>query len=202
MRRGEVGTGARRYAMREVKKRLRAEMINRRRIMDKEYKNSADIEIFKRLIPLINEADMVFTYVSTEIEVDTKRALEYCFLKKIPAAVPKTRENSMEFFRIGSFSELRTGRFGIQEPFNCERAETGTKRSLCIVPALCADGKGGRLGYGGGYYDRFLTGFAGKSVIICYGDFCREIPIEAHDRKADLTIFEISCGGSNERKPF
>ncbi len=177
-------------------------MINLRRKMDKEYKSFADTEIFKKLVPLINKADIVFTYVSTEIEVDTRKALEYCFSNNIPAAVPKTSGKEMEFYRIDCFSELKEGRFGIPEPINYEEAVIGTEHSLCIVPALCADGNGWRLGYGGGYYDRFLPGFAGKSAIICYGDFRRKVPIEAHDYRADITIFEISCGGSNERKPF
>ena len=58
------------------------------------------------------------------------------------------------------------------------------------VPALCCDRGGLRLGYGRGYYDRFLAGFPGKSVVICYSDFVMKVPAEPHDMRADEIITE------------
>lgn len=175
--------------MREVKRALRRQLIEKRRNMPPALKAAADERIFEQLVPLIDAADIVLTYVSTEIEVDTRRVLQYCFDRGIPAAVPVSGDTELTFYTINSFSQLKAGRFGILEPAGGDAAVC-TRRSLCIVPALCADGDGLRLGYGRGYYDRFLSRFEGKSVIVCYADFRMPVPSEPHDKRAELTIFD------------
>lgn len=176
--------------MREVKRALRKELISRRKGMDEERRRCADESIFRQLKPLIDNADSVLTYVSTDIEVDTRRVLEYCFSTGKNVAVPVSGDTELAFYPIQSFSELSDGRFGILEPIKREAEFVGSESSLCIVPALCADGSGLRLGYGRGYYDRYLSSFRGKSVIICYSGFRMEVPSEPHDKRADMTIFD------------
>lgn len=176
--------------MQALKKELRRELITRRRAMSPTEKQAADDSIFQQLEPLLKNAGSVLTYVSTEIEVDTCRVLEFCFEQEIPVAVPVSGDTELEFYRISSFSDLAEGRFGISEPVNREVPFSSDESTLCIVPALCADGSGLRLGYGRGYYDRFLGRFSGTSVIVCYSDFRMEVPSEPHDRRADITIFD------------
>lgn len=175
--------------MRELKKTLRRELTERRRAMDITDKAAADEDIFRQLIPLIDNASAVFTYASTEIEVDTRRVIEYCLDKNIPVALPISSDTDISFYYIKNISELKKGRFGIDEP-PTEYPALADFKTLCIVPALCADGEGLRLGYGRGYYDRYLSKFTGKSVIICYRSFKREVPAEPHDIKANFTIFD------------
>lgn len=175
--------------MRELKKTLRRELTERRRAMDITDKAAADEDIFWQLIPLIDNASAVFTYASTEIEVDTRRVIEYCLDKNIPVALPISGDTDISFYYIKNISELKKGRFGIDEP-PTEYPALADFKTLCIVPALCADGEGLRLGYGRGYYDRYLSKFTGKSVIICYRSFKREVPAEPHDIKANFTIFD------------
>lgn len=174
--------------MRELKKALRRELTERRRALDITDKAAADEDIFRQLIPLIDNAGAVFTYASTEIEVDTRRVIKYCLDKKIPVALPISGDTDISFYYIKNISELKKGRFGIDEP-PTEYPAFADFKTLCIVPALCADGEGLRLGYGRGYYDRYLSKFTGKSVIICYRSFKREVPAEPHDIKANFTIF-------------
>ncbi len=176
--------------MQEVKKALRKELISRRKAMDESRRKAADESVFAQLKPLIDSADSVLTYVSTEIEVDTQRVLEYCFETGKRVAVPVSGDTELFFYEINSFSDLALGRFSIMEPACREVIFTGSEKSLCIVPALCADGNGLRLGYGRGYYDRFLSSFNGSSVIICYSDFRMQVPAEPHDVRADMTIFD------------
>lgn len=176
--------------MREIKRTLRKELIQRRREMSADAKTAADESIFVKLIPLLNEASAVLTYVSTEIEVDTHRILQYCFDNGIRIAVPVSGDTELEFYSISDFDDLAIGRYNILEPVHRGKPFYGDDRALCIVPALCADGNGLRLGYGKGYYDRFLSSFHGKSIIICYSDFKQEVPAEPHDKKADMTIFD------------
>lgn len=172
-----------------MKKTLRRELTERRRAMDITDKAAADEDIFRQLIPLIDNAGAVFTYASTEIEVDTRRVIEYCLDKNIPVALPISSDTDISFYYIKNISELKKGRFGIYEP-PTEYPALADFKTLCIVPALCADGEGLRLGYGRGYYDRYLSKFTGKSVIICYRSFKREVPAEPHDIKANFTIFD------------
>ena len=190
--------------MQEVKKALRKDLISRRKAMSISYRQQADESIFAQLKPLIDNADSVLTYVSTEIEVDTQRVLEYCFETGKRVAVPVSGDHELFFYEIKSFSDLALGRFSIMEPVCRDVAFTGDEKSLCIVPALCADGDGLRLGYGRGYYDRFLSSFNGMSVIVCYSDFRRQVPAEPHDVRADMTIFDTldSNGGQNGQQRF
>ena len=174
--------------MRELKRQLRKELIARRKAMNADEKAAADLDIFEQVQPLLDKASAVFTYASTDIEVDTWRIIDYCLEKKIPLALPVSGDTELTFFYIDAVDELRKGRFNIDEPPQTLKAKAN-KYSLCVVPALCADGKGLRLGYGKGYYDRYLSVFEGTSVILCYKSFKYEVPAEPHDIKADFTLF-------------
>lgn len=175
--------------MRELKQALRKEMIALRKAMDTEYKQAADLDICEQAKQLIDKASAVFTYASTNIEVDTRRIISYCLERGIPTALPVSGDRELEFHYIKSIDELKKGRFNIDEPPPVCPAFADSD-TLCIVPALCADGEGLRLGYGRGYYDRFLSSFTGTSVILCYKGFRRSVPAEPHDYKADITIFD------------
>lgn len=157
--------------------------------MDAAEKTAADEDIFEQLKPFVDKAGAVFTYASTDIEVDTRRLISYCLERKIPVALPVSGDTELSFYYITDVSELKKGRFGIDEPPRNKPA-VADKYTLCVVPALCADGEGLRLGYGRGYYDRFLSGFAGCSVIVCYGTFKQAVPAEPHDIRANFTIFD------------
>lgn len=176
--------------MQEVKRSLRKQLISERKAMRSDVRKTADESIFQQLIPLVCSADVVLTYVSTEIEVDTRKLLEYCFDNHIRVGVPVSGDTELAFYEIRSFDELSNGRYDILEPVVRDSEIAVSEASLCVVPALCADGNGLRLGYGKGYYDRFLSRFPGRSVIICYRDFKMEVPTEPHDKKANLTIFD------------
>lgn len=175
--------------MRELKRELRKELIAKRKAMSVDEKHSADLDIFSQAKLLVDKASMVFTYASTDVEVDTRQIIAYCLEHDIPTALPVSGERELSFYFINSTDELQRGRFNIDEPPLTFPAKAD-KDTLCIVPALCADGEGLRLGYGRGYYDRFLSGFEGVSVILCYKSFKRGVPAEPHDVKANITIFD------------
>ncbi|MBS7370609.1 MAG: 5-formyltetrahydrofolate cyclo-ligase [Oscillospiraceae bacterium] len=174
--------------MRELKRALRKELISRRKEIPQEEKLRRDKSVFEQLKPLMERASAVFIYVSTEIEVDTRAAIDFCLEKKIPIACPVSGDEELEFFYINSTDELVAGRYGILEPKTRSRKAVEDENALCVVPALMTDGRGYRLGYGKGYYDRFLSRFAGKSAVVCYSDFVGEVPAEPHDKRADITI--------------
>jgi 5-formyltetrahydrofolate cyclo-ligase len=160
----------------QVKAALRKQLIAKRRTLAG--KSEKDSAIFDKLIRLPEFAgiDLVLTYVSTSIEVDTLRLIEHCFAHGIAVAVPAIIDEEMRFFRIANLREIGD-------------MVTVFDNSLCIVPGLAFDKSNRRLGYGGGYYDRFLRDYRGYKLGICYSEFIIDIPTEEHDEKVDKVIW-------------
>ncbi|MEG1849529.1 MAG: 5-formyltetrahydrofolate cyclo-ligase [Oscillospiraceae bacterium] len=152
---------------------LRVRLKERRRAMEDAQKQEADRRIFERLcaLPGYRGAKIILIYVSTPIEVDTQRIIEAALREGKQVAVPRCVPNSreMEFYRIESLAELSPGTFGVAEPqADPQRLLTDWRESFCVIPALGCDRRGFRLGYGGGYYDRFLNRYSGEKAVILY----------------------------------
>ncbi len=182
--------------IRPIKKQMRSSCKEARRSMDKALKANYDKKIQNKLLNLfsVREADVVLTYVSTEIEVKTLDFIETLLKQGKKVGVPKclNEKGDMDFFIIKSLSDLESGFFGVKEPDpqRATIAET-TENSVCIVPAFLFDEKGFRLGYGKGYYDRFLSKFQGKTVGICYDEnICDSLMHGKYDRPVGLMVTE------------
>lgn len=153
------------------KKTLRRHFKEIRAQMDKNCRKDADIAVQKRFLESLEfaEAEMILAYVSSDIEVDTSLIIEESLKCKI-VLCPRCAKsgNAMSFYRINSRADLEEGRFGIYEPSeNCWLLEDFHK-AICVVPALSYDKAGYRLGFGMGFYDRFLAGFDGLKIGIGY----------------------------------
>lgn len=100
----------------------------------------------------------------------------------------------MEFYKIDGLEDLSAGKFGIPEPSAKNELYTpGNSNELCLVPGLCFDINGYRIGYGKGYYDRFLSKFKGITVGIVFSDCISCVPVafeKRHDKKVDMIISE------------
>ena len=101
------------------------------------------------------------------------------FLNK-SVAVPlcDTDKCTMEFYSISSFDDLESGAYGIYEPKKECLKITADENTVCIVPGLAFDKSGFRIGFGKGYYDRFLSEFKGESVGLCYDECFSDILIK------------------------
>ena len=159
--------------LKEYKIELRQKFKERRRLMTKSRKEVADKRIASRLASLASykRAKTVLTYVSTEIEVDTKEIIKQAISDGKRVAVPRciTGTREMQFFVIDSLDELSPRTFGVLEPDDSpEKLLADWEDSICIVPALACDRAGYRLGYGGGYYDRFLREYSGEKILVLY----------------------------------
>lgn len=182
--------------IRPLKQRLRERAKEYRLSMPEEEKKRADSKITERLLNMwsYRDASLILIYVSTAIEVDTRgiisKALEAGKRVAVPLCDAKNR--TMSFRYINSFSQLEEGYFGVLEP-NPEECEEVSDYSaaLCIVPALMFDSNGCRLGYGKGFYDRFLSSFGGESIGLCYSaGFTESLPRGKYDRKINLFVTE------------
>ncbi len=173
------------------KKDLRKELLQRRRDMDETYRKKSDLSIYNNLMtcPEIAAAKVILTYISTEIEVDTIKLIETMLEKGKTVAVPRCEGKDMKFIVIHNLNSLKKGAFGILEPIGDEEV-TEFSDAVCITPALSFNKKGYRLGYGGGYYDRFSEKFDGISIGICYDAFIGEIPTEDFDRPVNILVTE------------
>ncbi|MBQ8569246.1 MAG: 5-formyltetrahydrofolate cyclo-ligase [Oscillospiraceae bacterium] len=150
------------FDIREYKKELRLRFKAVRTGMTAEEKQLSDEKIFQRIIAssAYNSTDMILTYVSTAIEVDTIKLINQALADGKRVAVPRCISGTrlMDFYFITSMDDLETGTFSVLEPVEekCEKAYD-VDSALCIIPGLSFDMNGFRLGYGGGYYDRFLS---------------------------------------------
>ena len=182
--------------IRPMKAVMREQYKEYRRKMDPERKAAFDAAIRKRVTSLwqYTRNDLLLAYVSTPIEVDThgiiRTALEDGKCVAVPRCVSGTRQ--MEFYRIKSLEDLVPGTFGVLEPKpDPDFLVTNFEHGLCLIPALCYDWRGYRLGYEKGYYDRFLAHFGGDMVGICYSDCVRrKLPHGRFDRPAGLLVTE------------
>lgn len=180
--------------IRELKWRLREQYRAKRLALSPEEKAQRDEQIACRVRKLwqYTRNDLLLIYVSLPIEVDTYRIVETALADgkcvAVPRCVPNTRD--MEFYRISSLEELKAGTFGVLEPLPREETlVTDFSKGLCIVPAFCYDYNGYRLGYGKGYYDRFLARFGGQIVGLCYSDCIRRtLPHGRFDRAVELIV--------------
>ena len=154
---------------------LRDFFIEQRRNLcdDLERKTALDLEIQTRLLisPEYRAADTILLYMARPHEIATSLIMHAAFANRKTVALPVCLDQGeMIFRRIGSLSDLVPGRFGILEPAEkCEKV-TADEKTLCVCPALSCDMRGYRLGFGGGYYDRYLAGFPGKKAALCYAD--------------------------------
>lgn len=138
------------------------------------------------------DADWVLVYHSTPQELSTRPVLQLAREAKKKVALPRCDHgtHTLDFLEYGGEEMLLPGRMGLLEPdpARCPPA-TPTERSLCVVPALAADRWGNRLGYGGGWYDRFLAGFPGVSALLIWDRWLlEELPAEAHDQRLDWVV--------------
>lgn len=190
-------------------------MISDKKILRQKYRNirsaskscSKDRCIFESLTALsvFRCADTVYLYYSSGSEVDTTALIDFCLESGKKVALPKCIDESgnMEFYLISDRkTSVTQGMYGISEPdiSKCCKAADDEK-TLCIVPALAFDLQGYRLGYGRGYYDRFLSKFKGKSIGLCYEEcLCDKLPFAIYDRKVEMLITERKIYFYNEEE--
>ena len=159
--------------IRQIKTQKREESKSYRLGLLPEQKQAMDTAIRNRLMSLrpVIGAKTVLCYMSTDIEVDTRQFILQLLSLQKRVALPRCVEHTrwMNFYLIRDFSQTERHTFGVFEPIPavCPRL-TDFSDSVCIVPGLGFDRQGYRLGYGKGYYDRFLSSFRGRKIGICY----------------------------------
>lgn len=155
------------------KQRLREERLASREALSEQERSVLDDRITQKLLATSEyaEATTVLTYVSVLSEVSTRMFIECALRDGKTVAVPRCLPgHRLEFVAITSLEQLVATPFNLLEPAKDLPAltESQMNNAICIVPALFVDTKGYRLGYGAGFYDRFLSTYPGKKICLAY----------------------------------
>ncbi len=137
-------------------------------------------------------ASCVFTYVATPQEIDTHALIRQALADGKTVCVPLCgAQGDMTAHRIQSLDMLHKGMRGIAEPDESAPRVAPEEIDLIIVPALACDRTGFRLGYGGGYYDRYLARSSALSIALCAEvRLLDHLPHEPFDQRCHWIITE------------
>jgi 5-formyltetrahydrofolate cyclo-ligase len=183
---------------RRLKRQMRAEAAVRRASQaDAEHLSR---EIFRRLaaLPEYAAAATVLVYLDIRSEVRTRWFLPSAWAAGKRVAVPFCEESRLGLFRLDHLDQLAPGAMGILEPKSdlrtlADKRIAPADLDLIVVPGLSFDRRGGRLGYGKGYYDKLLHEVRGDAakVAVCFEcQLAAEIPALPHDVRMDLIVTE------------
>ncbi len=181
----------------ELKKSVRVRARQKRAAMSADQRALASRRIARRLFAqaAYEQASSVLFYVSFGDEVDTFPMIARALLDGKAVFCPRVQGKRMDFYRIQDLSELRSGFRRIMEPVGGARFVPGadTLPALMVAPGIAFDRKGGRVGYGGGYYDRYLSSFPRGRRPVCagLGFGCQLFPnvwADGKDQAMDLVI--------------
>lgn len=191
------------------KRTLRQQMLARRRKLSAEAWHEGSGLAQQNVLNLeeYGRAECIALYSPVQREIDTARLLQAACSDGKRALYPAVCGREMVLRQVQHPEQLSRGCFGILEPCGNGRDHLADEPDLIIVPGVAFDHGGHRIGYGQGFYDRFLRhpGLRSTLVGLCH-DFQLvdgELPAEPHDVRMDIIVTErrvIRCGG-NRRHP-
>jgi len=177
-----------------MKKTLRKEIFKLRKALTKDDCFSRSEAIMNKLSKrgfLANKRS-VHLYYPINNEVNTADLIEQLWAKGIEVIMPRTdiAGKKIDNYRVSSFDQLEKTTFNLLEPKISTAKHTG-ECDIILIPGLAFDHNLNRLGYGGGFYDRFLANTTALKIAIAYDFQVKEsIPSEAHDIKMDFIVTE------------
>lgn len=195
----------------DEKRRIRKNVLALRDAMTSEVRMEKSSRITKRLFTTeaYRSADVILTYVNYQSEVITTALIKRALADRKLVFAPKVAGDDMDFYRIMGMSSLKEGYRGILEPsgdeiFKEKISFENSKKTLIIMPGAVFDEKRHRIGYGKGFYDRYLMrmeelGITVHTMALCFEcQVLQNIPYGIHDRKPDFVLTEKRLIGVKE----
>ena len=184
------------YEIREEKRKTRAKCKLIREEIEKSNKKELDAKICEVFTSLVSYrfADTLLAYYPAKGEIDVVEIIEKALSQGKRVALPYCYEEDgrMDFFFITSVNELHTDKFGIPAPLPTAEKfvpDKKDKSALMMVPALAFDKNGYRLGYGKGYYDRYISRFGGVLAGFVYSRLLLDrVPRGRFDMSVDYLV--------------
>lgn len=175
-----------------TKDEIRAAAKARRRSLSREEVAEKSKRIYDNLMPLLDSADTVMCYLAAFNEPRTEEIITALLAagKRVVVPVTHTGSHTITPSYLNSLDALRAGTYGIKEPVECIPARV-SDIDIAIIPGIAFDRSGMRIGFGKGYYDRFLSEFKGLKIGLCYEfQLYDSVPHDAHDIPMDIIITE------------
>lgn len=173
------------------KSRLRKQLLDQRDGLSPDFIKIASSKIQENLrkVEYYRNARIIAGYHAVGSEVRTHDILQEILNAGKELSLPKVEKDDLVFRRISGFSDLEVGNFSVMEPK--DRCEPVKKLEIILVPAIAVTRDGYRLGYGFGYYDRYLHDKRSKKIALSYSrQVTRSIPHDSHDVKVDCIVTE------------
>ena len=180
---------------REMKNTLRDEYKRLRAELPEDIRTARDKKICATVTALASYrfANTILMYAPTGSEIDVTEVALHALAagKRIAYPVCNVDEHTMEFKIVDDISLLKSGSYSIPEPPSDAETVIDLSGTVCLVPGLVFDREGYRVGYGKGYYDRFLSVYRGTKLGIVYSDFVLDrVPRGRFDRRVDTLVTE------------
>ena len=174
------------------KKALRAEIRAKKRALTEEQIVRYSEELAQKLFahPLYQAAKSIYGYMSYNQEVRTTQMLAHALADGKQVAVPKVYGDEMKFILLSDLGQVAKGYAGIPEPI-ADGPVAADPTALVLMPGLAFDPEGHRLGYGGGFYDKFLAAEPDHPTLaLCY-DFqmLPHLDTESYDIPVDRVLW-------------
>lgn len=183
-------------AVQRQKEQIRKRLLDQRQAISlKEWEASSKIIIHKlKQLSLFQSAQTVHCYVSMNErrEVNTHSLIKEMITGEKRVIVSRTNfeDESLSHFELRSFEDLSPNKWGVLEPVKGKKAAI-SEIDLVIIPMAGGDEKGNRIGYGGGFYDRFSAEVSCPKVGLCFEqNIIKKLPVEPFDIPLDKIITE------------
>lgn len=185
--------------MERSKADIRREVLNRRKLLSEPERTKASLMLTERMLghQWYYLSEVLLGFVPYKSEIDTREILLDALKKGKKVYLPKVTGDEMSFFRIFSLEELEEGYKGILEPDGkSERFvynEVLAQRTLMIMPGVAFDPNRNRIGYGKGYYDRYLQEKEALQLrTIAVGYQCQMVE-EIPAQETDIKPYQVLC---------
>lgn len=166
-----------------MKAELRKKILQEMKTLSQEQKQAMDQALTERFLnhPVYQEAKVIATYLSFPHEFQTQELIEQALKDGKKVLIPKTYPKGRMEFVVYNPQQLAKTSFGLLEPQGDLEVVEPSQIDLIHVPGLAFTTEGYRIGYGGGYYDRYLEHFAGHTMSTIYPCQVQEFNFENHD---------------------
>ena len=166
-----------------MKSELRKQVLHEMKALSQEQKQAIDQALNERLLqhPFYQEAKVIATYLSFPHEFQTQELIEQALRDGKKVLIPKTYPKGRMDFVVYDPQQLVKTSFGLLEPQGDLEVVDASQIDLIHVPGLAFTTEGYRIGYGGGYYDRYLKHFSGNTLSTVYPCQIRDFIPEDHD---------------------
>lgn len=193
----------------DTKSRLRERMKRRRDAVSEEAREEKSAAIAERLLhmPEYAKNDSFLVYAAIRSEADTRAFCERAWRDGKSLYFPRVTGDEMDFYRTDGWEELAKGSFSVMEPKAGGERYAGVGHVPILVPGVAFSREGARLGYGGGYYDRYLSRhpqlfpiglcFETQLAVSCGGE---RIKMQPHDRWMRRIVTEDGVYDTGDRE--